>query len=465
MITTILAFIVVLGITITIHEFGHFAMAKLLKIRVLIFSIGFGPRLFGFTRGGTEYRLSPFPLGGYVKMAGETYDSDREGAPDEFLSHPKWHRFLVAVSGPLMNILLAVFISTVFFVQGVEVPKYEKEPPLVGLVMEDSIAQQAGLQTGDRVLSVSGNPVDTWKEMDIALGTAPKESLDIEVLRDNQTLILHFDAKEIDAQKIDPVFSSTVGFMASLPIMTINTVDRNKPAGLAGMQAKDQILSVSRNGKKEKNPLQITDIIAESTGMPLIFEVFRPEKNSGFNRRQAVMGDTPGEIVHLNITPIEKDGKGIAGFGFNYTFPTDLQKYSLGIALVQAIQHNYENVVLTFRVIGRMIKGSASVRNLSGPIGIAQISGEAARSRDIRFFLELVGFISLQLGIFNLLPIPILDGGVIALLLIEGAIRRDLSLNLKEKIIQAGFVFLILLMGFAVFNDLSKVIDFTKIFG
>ena len=114
MITTILAFIVVLGITITIHEFGHFAMAKLLKIRVLIFSIGFGPKLLGFTRGGTEYRLSPIPLGGYVKMAGETYDSDREGAPDEFLSHPRWHRFLVAVSGPFMNVLLAVAILAFF---------------------------------------------------------------------------------------------------------------------------------------------------------------------------------------------------------------------------------------------------------------------------------------------------------------------------------------------------------------
>ena len=153
LITTILAFVVVLGITITVHEFGHFAMAKLLKIRVLVFSLGFGPKLLGFTRGGTEYRLSPFPLGGYVKMAGETYDDERQGAPDEFLSHPKWHRFLVAVSGPFMNILLAVFILTFSYIEGVYVARYPKEAAVVGPVAANSIAKRAGLQTGDRIVT------------------------------------------------------------------------------------------------------------------------------------------------------------------------------------------------------------------------------------------------------------------------------------------------------------------------
>src|SRR5512143_1228819 len=147
---TILAFIVVLGITITVHEFGHFAVAKLLKIRVLVFSLGFGPRLLGFTRGGTEYRLSPFPIGGYVKMAGETFDEERQGAPDEFLSHPKWHRLLVYLAGPAMNILLAVGILAVSYFQGVYVPRYLKEPPVVGPVVSNSIARQAGLISGDR---------------------------------------------------------------------------------------------------------------------------------------------------------------------------------------------------------------------------------------------------------------------------------------------------------------------------
>src|SRR5512137_1548718 len=145
MILTVIAFIVVLGITITIHEFGHFAMAKLLKIRVLVFSLGFGPRLVGFTRGGTEYRLSPVPLGGYVKMAGETFDEERKGEPDEFLSHPKWHRLLVAVAGPFMNILLAVAILTFSYIEGVDVPRYLREPAVVGPVAAGSVAKRAGL--------------------------------------------------------------------------------------------------------------------------------------------------------------------------------------------------------------------------------------------------------------------------------------------------------------------------------
>lgn len=463
---SIVAFVIVLGITITIHEFGHFAMAKLLKIRVLVFSLGFGPKLVGFTRGGTEYRLSPIPLGGYVKMAGETYDSDREGSPDEFLSHPKWHRFLVAISGPFMNILLAVFIFTYFFVQGVEVPKYEAGPPVVGPVMADSIAQRAGLEPGDRILSVSRNQVSTWKEMEIALGTAPKDSLDIEVQRNGRKLPIHFDSKGIDTRNIDSVDPSTIGFWATSPKIVINTVIPDKPAGIAGLQAKDEILSVSRNGKTENDTIQIPEIIAESAGVPLVFKVFRPENNPGSVAGQAsLLNDQRGKILQLPITPIEENGRGIAGFGFNYTFPMETLKYSLGGAFLESIRTNYDNITWTFRIIGRLLVKKADYHTLSGPIGIAQISGKAARTLSIGGFVKFIGMISLQLGIFNLLPIPILDGGVMLLLIIEGIMRRDLSINLKEKIVQVGFVFLILLMGFAVFNDLSKIFDFNRIFG
>jgi regulator of sigma E protease len=201
---TILAFIVVLGITITVHEFGHFAMAKLLKIRVLIFSLGFGPRLAGFTRGDTEYRLSPIPLGGYVKMAGETFDEERKGEPDEFLSHPKWHRFLVAVSGPIMNVLLAVLILTLSYVRGVDVPRYPKEPAIVGPVAANSIAKRAGLETGDRILSVNNNRVTTWEDLEIALGTAPRDALGVKVSRNDRILQLHFEATPASYEQIDP---------------------------------------------------------------------------------------------------------------------------------------------------------------------------------------------------------------------------------------------------------------------
>ncbi len=459
MLITILAFIVVLGITITIHEFGHFAMAKLLKIRVLVFSLGFGPRLLGFTRGGTEYRLSPFPLGGYVKMAGETFDEERHGEPDEFLSHPKWHRFLVAVSGPFMNIILAVIILTASYLGGVFVPRYQKQPPVVGPVVANSIAQNAGLETGDRVLSVHGNAVKTWEEMEIALATAPRGALDVQVERGGRRLNMHFDPP--DTEQVDPL---ALGFKFSIPKTVVSSIEKGSPAQKGGLRDGDEILSVQGNGKVGKDYDEILNIISASKGIPLHFEVRRPrEVRKAGNDTQ---GDTPGtavgdEILHFTITPVEKGGRAV--IGFIPEIPADLEKYGLGGAILQSVKHNYEMSALTFKIIGRIFRGSASVRTISGPIEIARISGSAARTGSARVFFGFLGLVSLQLGVFNLLPIPILDGGVIALLLVEGIIGRDLSLGLKEKIVQVGFVFLILLMGFVVFNDLSKIVDFDKL--
>jgi len=263
----------VLGITITVHEFGHFAMAKLLKIRVLVFSLGFGPKIAGFTRGGTEYRLSPLPLGGYVKMAGETFDDQRKGEPDEFLSHPKWHRFLVAVAGPAMNILLAVAIMAVSYYQGVPVARYPKQAPVVGPVNAGSPAKRAGLETGDRILSVNGNSVKTWEDLEIALGTAPKNSLDLEIARGNRNLQLHIDPPA-DIDQIEP---NALGFKVSLPRTIVQSLDENKPAHKAGLRAGDEILSVAGNGKVANNYDQILNLISESKGVPLQFTVRRPE--------------------------------------------------------------------------------------------------------------------------------------------------------------------------------------------
>ena len=455
---TILAFIVVLGITITIHEFGHFAMAKLLKIRVLAFSLGFGPKLLGFTRGGTEYRLSAFPIGGYVKMAGEIYDDERKGDPDEFLSHPKWHRFLVAVSGPLMNISLAVFILTFSYIQGVDVARYPKEPAIVGPVEANSIVKKTGLKTGDRIISVNSNPVETWEDMEIALGTAPRDSLNVEVLRNSQILRMHFDPPSTDLVEPD-----ALGFKFSLPRAIVYSVEDGQPAKKAGLKAGDEILSVEGNGKTGKNYNQILNIISESEGIPLKFKINRPDSEPRQEEIWESSKPLKGRILYLTITPVKGDDGDVV-VGFVPDFPTDFHKFGLIGAVGYSIRRNYELTALTFKIIGRILTGTASVRTLSGPIEIARMSGSAARTRSARLFFGFLGLVSLQLGVFNLLPIPILDGGVIALLLIEGILGRDLSLNVKEKIIQVGFVFLILLMGFVVFNDLSKIIDFNRIF-
>jgi regulator of sigma E protease len=459
---TILSFVVVLGILITVHEFGHFAMAKLLKIRVLVFSIGFGPRLLGFTRGDTEYRLSPIPLGGYVKMAGEAFDEERGGDPGEFMSHPKWHRFLVAVSGPMMNILLAVMIFSVPYMQGVFVPRYPKEPAIVGPVAAGSIADKAGLQSGDRIVAINRSRVQTWEDLEITLGTAPRNSYTVEVARNHHTMELRLDAPPGE-EIVSPL---SLGFRYSLPRTLVHSVDETAPAYRGGLRPGDEILSVERNGVIATTYDQILNIISESRGVPLSFEVLRPDSTPDRNHLWDTTEKPSGTIHHFDITPIEDNGRVIIGFVAD--FPADLVKLGFVGAVSESIRRSYEMTTQIFTIIGRIMTGSASVKNLAGPIEIARISGSTARDAvdtgSARGFFLLLGLISLNLGIINLLPIPILDGGVIALLLVESVIGRDLSIRVKEKIVQAGFVFLILLMAFVIINDLSRVFNFSRLF-
>jgi regulator of sigma E protease len=460
MLVTILAFIVVLGITITVHEFGHFAMAKLLKIRVLTFSLGFGPRIAGFTRGGTDYRISPLPLGGYVKMAGEAFDEDRQGAPDEFLSHSKWHRLLVTLAGPFMNVLLAVAIVAISYMQGVLVPRYLNGPPVAGPVSPNTIAYNAGLRPGDRILTVDGNRVSTWQSMEIALGTAPRSALNLVIERGGREFDLHFNPPP--TENTDP---ESLGFKFSLPRTIVQSVDANSPAQKAGLRAGDEIIAVQGEGKSGSSYDEILTIIAGSKGVPLQFEIRRPAvpPQPGTSWETQVAQLQQNSTLHrLTIAPTEDKGRVVVGF--YPEIPADPERYGLVGSTARSIRHNYEIAVLTFKVIGRIFTGSASVKTISGPIEIASVAGSAARTGSARLFFGFIGLLSLNLGLFNLLPIPILDGGVIALLLIEGLIGRDLSLAIKEKIVQVGFVFLILLMGFVVINDLTKILNFNSLF-
>jgi regulator of sigma E protease len=440
---TILAFVVVLGITITIHEFGHFAAAKLLKIKVLTFSIGFGPKLVGFTRGGTEYKISPFPIGGYVKMAGETFDEDRQGAPDEFLSHPKWHRFLVAVAGPAMNIVLAVAILTFTFLEGAYVPKYKRGPAVVGPVMANSIAQRGGLRPGDRIASVRGVTVDSWEEMEIAIGTAPRKPLDLDIERAGTALKVRLEHP--GTSMADP---AALGFKFTLPQTKVQEVIASSPAGKAGLRPGDEIVAARGPAGAGRNYDEILSLISGSKGIPVSFDILRTE-------------DGRSRLLSMQITPEEDGGRVL--IGFSPVVPVDIVKLGIGGAILQSIRQNYEMAEMTFRIIGRIMTGAASVRSISGPIEIARLSGEVAESGSIRYFLGFIGLISLNLGVFNLLPIPILDGGIIALLLVEAILRRDLSLAVKERVVQAGFVFLIVLMGFVVVNDITKL-NFDRFF-
>ena len=360
-----------------------------------------------------------------------------------------------------MNILLAVAILTVSFMQGVYIPRYPQEPAIVGPVAANSIAKRAGLETGDLIISVNGNQVKTWGDLELALRTTSRESLSLEILRDSRTLRLHLD--EPSSEQTDP---ASLGIKFTLPKTMVYAVDQDSPAYRGGLRAGDQILSAKSPDKTGSNYDEILNLISESNGIPLTFAVRRPNEEPPKDKIWESSETEDAAILSLTITPEEKDGRVLIGFVPDY--PSDFQKYGIISAFRQSTRRNIETTVLIFRILGRILRGSASIRTLSGPIDIARISGSAGRAAistgSALVFFEFLGLISLHLGIFNLLPIPILDGGVIALLLIEGVIRRDLSLNLKEKIVQAGFVFLILLMGFVVFNDLSKIIDFNQLF-
>jgi regulator of sigma E protease len=271
---------------------------------------------------------------------------------------------------------------------------------------------------------------------------------------------MHFDAPAANA--VEP---AVLGFRFSLPWTLVERVDPRSPAERAGLKEGDEILSVQSPTKSGRGYDAILNIISESRGIPLRFEVRRP---TGVRKQaetwQNTVRELPqnGEILYLTITPTEVQGRTV--IGFQPEVPTDLEKFGVLGALSQSLRHNLETSALTFKIIGRIFTGSASVKTISGPLEIARISGSAARTGSARVFFGFLGLVSLQLGVFNLLPIPILDGGVIALLLVEALIGRDLSMGLKEKIVQVGFVFLILLMGFVVFNDLSKIMDFDRLF-
>jgi regulator of sigma E protease len=345
--------------------------------------------------------------------------------------------------------------------QGVYVARYPKEPAILGPVAADSIAKRAGLETGDLVVSVNSNPVKTWEDLEIALRTASKDSLNIEFLRNDRAMKVSFAA-----DSVDQVTPASLGFKFTLPKTIVYDIDEGSPADLAGLKAGDEILSVERHDRTGSNYNEILNLISESKDVPLTFAIRRPNVEPPKDKIWESSETEDATILSLSITPMEKDGRVLIGFIPDY--PTDFQKHGIFVAFTQSIRRNIETTRLIFQILGRILRGSASMRTLSGPIDIARFSGTAGQAAistgSPLLFFEFLGLISLHLGIFNLLPIPLLDGGVIALLLIEGVIRRDLSLNLKEKIVQVGFVFLILLMGFVVFNDLSKIIDFGQLF-
>ena len=426
---TLLAFLFVLGVLVFVHELGHFMAARRLGVRVLTFSLGFGPKLLRIRRGDTEYCVSAIPLGGYVKMAGENPDDPRTGRPDEFLSRSKWERFQILIMGPVMNIVLAVVVMAVVLAQGAEVPIYQDQPPVVGAVTPGSPAAQAGIQRGDRIMSVAGDQVETWDDLFLAVGTRASRDVALTLLRDGRT-------QTVTVRPV-PETRFEIGNIGVLPDINpiVASVIAGEPAERAGLKAGDVVLAV--NGERMVTRAQLIEAISRNGGREIELTIQRD-----------------GQQQRIAATPEQRGDRGM--LGLYVTEPT--RSFTPGpLEAVQlSIERNIEFSGLIFRTLGGLVVGETSPRQLMGPVAIAQLSGESAQAGWIALF-TLMASISLNLGLLNLLPIPVLDGGHILIMAVEGIARRDFSMAIKEKMLLAGFVLLMMLMVTVIYNDLTRI--------
>ncbi len=426
---------VVLGIMIVVHEFGHFAAAKLFDVRVEQFAIGFGKRLFGIKHGETDYRLNALPFGGYVKMAGENPLEAHTGDPREFPSKPRWQRFIIAFAGPFANIVLAVGLLTGVFMVRYERPVYLEQPAVVGFVAPGSPAEKAGIEQGDLIVRVDGEQNPTWEDVLLKAMLSPGHPLDISVRHGSVVT-----EKQIVPKAVGP---SEIGEMGLIPNRQIQVgkVDESMPAAKAGMQPGDIVASI--DGKPVRSIEALLAMLEANKENPVTVGVLRN-----------------GSELNLNITPVLADVQGTKRYrlGFQAAEPMRSDKLPFGKAFAKSLEQNKKNSFLIIELVEKMVQRKVSVKQFSSPIGIAQASGEAARQQGWTPLLQLMSAISLNLAIFNLFPFPILDGGMILFLAIEGIRRRDISLRLKERIYQLAFVLLILFAVIVIYNDLAKTI-------
>jgi regulator of sigma E protease len=422
---------------ILIHEFGHYAVAKLLGVRVEQFAIGFGKRLVGFRKGETEYRINAIPLGGYVKMSGENPMDQHTDDPREFLNHSRWHRFLIAIAGPAMNILLAVFLLTVVYMVHYEYPVYLDKPAVLDGVKPGSAAAQAGLQSGDRIVKVDGIVNPTWEQLEPRVWLSPNQPLTVTVQRGDRV----FD------QTIVPkaVTSSEVGSAGWFPedAVIVGRVEAGLPAALTGIKENDKITAL--NGQPVHSLESVIESLQRTKAEPVELTVVRD-----------------AQTLHFKMSPVlsktEDPKEERYRLGFSNKGEIKVTTLPFGKALQLSLQRNKQYSMMILELAQKLVQRKISLRAVSGPIGIAQEAGYAAQQKGWTPLMELTAGISLNLGIFNLLPIPILDGGVILFLLIEGLMRRDISMNIKERVYQAAFVFLVLFAVMVIYNDLMKTI-------
>jgi regulator of sigma E protease len=422
---TLIYFLIVIGVLVFVHELGHFLMAKRAGVRVEKFSLGMGPKLFGFKKGDTEYVLSALPLGGYVKMAGENPDEEPTGAPDEFQAKSVWQRAVIAATGPLTNIVLAFLIMPLVFLVGT----YTIGPAAVGFVEKGSPAEKAGFSVGDIIERINGREITDWEKGAMLIAVNPDTDIQVTVNRkgEKRTLTLR---PELDKERN----IGTSGLYPDFPV-EIGKLRPGFPAEKAGIKLHDKIISV--DGVTVYYWNQFSTMVKESKGKKLALTI-----------------DRNGTRMDINVVPVESDGRHV--IGVEPIIPLVFKRYGIADSIKLGFDKTLEAIDLTFITLRKLVTFSLSIKTLGGPVMIAQMSGQAAAA-GLSSFLSLLAMISISLGILNLLPIPVLDGGLILFLVIEAIRKKPLSRKVMEVSQSIGAAVLITLIAVVSYNDIMRM--------
>jgi regulator of sigma E protease len=439
----ILEFIVVLGIMVLVHELGHFIVGKLCGVRVEVFSIGFPPTLFNFRHGETDYRISAIPLGGYVKFAGEYTNEAGPPQPGDLGAQPRWQRILIALAGPVSNFILAFFLLTLAGIYHYETDQYLNGPAVVDYVPANTPAAHDGIAAGDTILSLNGVNHPTWDQILEESALNLNRDLPITFRHNGQPVSRSIDVATTDDSDFTADDMTSIGLIPRMqpgPI-GVASISGGTPAARAGLQPGDELEQI--DGLQMHSVLALHSFLKDKGGAPATLLILRH-----------------GHPLSVGLTPerIDTDPKDIQyqiGFMAKPS-PVNVTQLPLGAAVDESIKQNRHNSKLILRVIKGLFTRHVSVRQMSGPIGIAQDIGIATQM-GIWPLISLMSLISLNLGIFNLLPFPPLDGGMIFFLLIESIMRRDVNQQVKDRIYQVAFVCVIAFFFFVIFNDITKL--------
>jgi len=452
---TILYFIVALGILVLVHEWGHFIVARLSGIRVEQFSIGFGPKIFSFKRGQTEYRIAWIPLGGYVKLYGEDPMAEADGdiekakeieaSPEAFSSKSLKARLATVFAGPAMNLVLCLILMPIVFMVGRMVPAILEKPPVVIGVQEGSPAAIAGLQEGDKIISIDGRSMPVWSDFLnwVMLHSEVEATVVFERNGKRQETLLK--------TTLSPHVKQSIGYSGIEPFFfwgdnaIVGSVNGNSPAAKAGLQEKDKIIAI--DGNPVKSWTVMTELIRGSEGKELQITLLRD-----------------GQQQQTRIAPMYHDGAQAWIIGITkYMDPSRYvsKRYGFFTAIKEGTKENWKLLKLTGDVLGRLFTFQLSYKSLGGPVQIAKASGAAARS-GLGDFLFFMAFLSMQLGILNLLPIPVLDGGHVLFMGIEAIRKKPVSIRARTISTQIGLAFLLGLMLLVTVNDIDMVWGFSN---